>query len=430
MSNIKTKLIQFLSIGIGPHVDESKKLALRLAFFDGWASLITVGFYVLYSFYFDLAPLTYFHMGGFVAMSLALALMHSGKYDSGRALMQFSGTYEIFIAVDAVGFHHGYEYYYFINIVIPFLVFTNKEHKKATLLSLGTGVIIFCQHILGANLFSEKIQPPTLDSTVAFVIVVGFTIVIFAIARWLMWLTQQEIEKQQKELVQQSNILALGEMAGGIAHEIQNPLQILSMNVEYLKKRTHDGQWQLEEVPNRVSSMERMVERMTKIVKSLRNLSRNINEDSLEVFTLAEVLEDVKTMSEQKLRTSDVFLKISGELEVSVEGEAVQLSQVLINLVNNAVDAMSGLDEKWIFIDVKNDGLMVQIGVVDAGRGIPQDIARDIMKPFYTTKHTSNGTGLGLSISQGIIEKKGGSLYYDARSIHTRFVIELPVYLK
>lgn len=409
-------------------MEDSKKLALRLAFFDGWASLVTVGFYVLYSFYFNLAPLTYFHIGGFVSMAIALYLMRTGRYDSGRTLMQFSGTYEIFMAVDAVGFHHGYEYYYFINIVIPFIVFTTKEHKKATMLSVGTGLIILCQHILGTNLFSEGVNVPLMDSTVAFVIVIGFTIFIFGIARWFMWLAQQEIEKKQNELVHQSNILALGEMAGGIAHEIQNPLQILSMNFEYLNRKMNETSWHIGEVPTRMLTIERTIERMSKIVRSLRNLSRNSETDPLEVFTITEALEDVMSVSEQKLNDSFVILQVTGNSQVKIEGRIVQLSQVLINLINNSIDAMNRIEEKWIMVDIKSDELMVQISVIDAGRGIPHEIARDIMKPFYTTKHAGKGTGLGLSISQGIIEKKGGSLYYDHRSIHTRFVIELPVF--
>ena len=430
MPNLKNKLIEFLSRGLPPKMEGRKKLAMQLAFFDGWSSLVTVGFYILYSFYFKLEPLTYYHMISFSLMGLALYLMRTHRYDSGRALMQFSGTFEIFMAVDAVGFRHGYEYYYFTNIVIPFLVFTTSEHKKATLLSIGTGVIILLQHLVGTNLFSQGVAVPVMDGTLAFVIVVIFTIFIFAVARWLMWQAQEEIEKQQSELVHSSNIMALGEMAGGIAHEIQNPLQILSINVEYLQRKMNETNWHVDEVPKRMMTMERTIERMSKIVRSLRNLSRNVGNDPLEVFTVNEALDDVMSVCEQKLKDAGIIFKVSGEQQVEIQGQVVQLSQVLINLINNSVDAMTGLEEKWILVDVRSDGLMVQIGVMDAGRGIPNEIARDIMKPFYTTKHAGKGTGLGLSISQGMIEKKGGSLYYDSRSIHTRFVIELPVHLK
>ena len=109
---------------------------------------------------------------------------------------------------------------------------------------------------------------------------------------------------------------------------------------------------------------------------------------------------------------------------------STQISQVLLNLLNNAHDAIKELGEnpKWIQIDVhKKDEKYIQLSVTDCGHGIPKQHLNKIMQPFFTTKEVGKGTGLGLSISSEIIKNHGGSLTYDAQSKHTRFVIELPM---
>jgi C4-dicarboxylate-specific signal transduction histidine kinase len=109
----------------------------------------------------------------------------------------------------------------------------------------------------------------------------------------------------------------------------------------------------------------------------------------------------------------------------------VQLSQVIINLVNNASDAIIDLPEKWIELDVTKDetGKKIIISLTDSGNGIPQEIAKKLMTAFFSTKGVGKGTGLGLSISQKIINEHQGDLFLDQSCQHTRFIIELPILL-
>ena len=107
--------------------------------------------------------------------------------------------------------------------------------------------------------------------------------------------------------------------------------------------------------------------------------------------------------------------------------QKVQLSQVLMNLLNNSFDAIVDDEYKWIKIQSHQHGDRIGVSVTDSGNGIPGDIADQIFDPFYTTKGVGKGTGLGLSISAGILSNHGGRLYYDQCSPNTRFVMEFPL---
>ena len=220
---------------------------------------------------------------------------------------------------------------------------------------------------------------------------------------------------------------ALAEMSGGIAHEINNPLQVLSAHISLMKKQLSG----IKETPDRVlKSLEQMdetVTRISKLVKSLKNLSRNVESENLSTFLLSSVFEDLLSVSSQKLKHLNIDLKIQGDTNIKVHGQIVPLSQVFINLINNAIDAIGNHDNKWIKIDIfNNDGNKNIITLTDSGLGIPKDVTQKIMLPFFTTKDPGKGTGLGLSISTSLIEKMGGRLYYDISSFNTKFIIELP----
>ena len=115
--------------------------------------------------------------------------------------------------------------------------------------------------------------------------------------------------------------------------------------------------------------------------------------------------------------------------EIVLECRPVQLSQVLVNLLGNAWDAVASSDasaERWVRIDVRADGDQVELAVTDSGPGVPTDAHARIFEPFFTTKEPERGTGLGLSLSRSFVEAHRGKLYLDTKSRHTRFVVQLP----
>ena len=107
----------------------------------------------------------------------------------------------------------------------------------------------------------------------------------------------------------------------------------------------------------------------------------------------------------------------------------VEISQVLLILLNNAFDAVSDLSEKWVRLDVFSNSEIVEFAVVDSGKGIPAAVREKMTQPFFTTKEVGQGTGLGLSIATGIAGAHGGLLSVDTESPHTRIVLRLPLHL-
>ncbi|HET6283919.1 MAG TPA: ATP-binding protein, partial [Polyangia bacterium] len=109
-----------------------------------------------------------------------------------------------------------------------------------------------------------------------------------------------------------------------------------------------------------------------------------------------------------------------------VHCRSIQISQILLNLLSNAHDAVEKSAAPWVRISVDAEGAQVRIAVIDSGPGVSPALEPRIMEPFFTTKEVGKGTGLGLSVSKGIAESHGGRLSYDRSSAHTRFVLTLP----
>jgi C4-dicarboxylate-specific signal transduction histidine kinase len=113
---------------------------------------------------------------------------------------------------------------------------------------------------------------------------------------------------------------------------------------------------------------------------------------------------------------------------MTIECQSTQISQVILNLLNNAFDAVQGLEERWVKVAVIDLGERMEIRVSDSGKGIPAEIAKKILEPFYTTKEVGKGTGQGLGISRRIVERYGGRIVLgDSPLGGARFTATLPI---
>jgi hypothetical protein len=139
------------------------------------------------------------------------------------------------------------------------------------------------------------------------------------------------------------------------------------------------------------------------------------------------LMNSVSDLCAEKLNVLGIQFELQAD-EIECLCIPIQIEQVLVHLINNSIDAISTLDEKWIKLEAVAHGDFVEISVSDSGLGISQEITQKIMLPFFTTKEIGKGIGLGLSISRGIIEKHGGTIYPDQEAKNTRFVIQLPMH--
>ncbi len=235
------------------------------------------------------------------------------------------------------------------------------------------------------------------------------------------------IQEQKEKMIFSSRLASLGEMAGGFAHEINNPLAVISGNVQMMRNTLKKEGQLSPRFEVLIDKNLKMVNRISKIIDGLRKLSRQTNEDKRDdVFKLNDLLTDVLEVSSIKLNQHNILVKKEGNFDITVKANFVQLTQVLINMINNASDAIEDLEEKWIeFLIIENEKQFT-IRITDSGPGISEAIRQKIFEPMFTTKGVGKGTGLGLSISLSIIENHHGAITYVEGLNHTCFDITIP----
>ncbi|ATH07274.1 hypothetical protein BIY24_04785 [Halobacteriovorax marinus] len=226
-----------------------------------------------------------------------------------------------------------------------------------------------------------------------------------------------------------AKMATLGEMASGIAHEINNPLFVINGYASKIDSAIERGILDVHELKNISQMIQRHCKRVTSIISGLRLISRKSKLDELEVRNFKEIIESTIDISKERIRLAGIELinKMDNIDDISIECHPEQISQVIVNLLNNSYDSLSTRQaERWISLEMVELEDRVIFSLTDSGERIASEIAKKIMQPFFTTKDSDKGTGLGLSISKEIILKHGGNFYLDEHCENMRFIIELP----
>lgn len=237
---------------------------------------------------------------------------------------------------------------------------------------------------------------------------------------------EQLLKDQEAKILTSARLASLGEMAAGIAHEINNPLAIINGHVGVLRRQIGTPTPANDEVLRKLSAIEGTVQRIAKIIRGLRSYARESDLSSVETFSVESVVDDTLSFCIEKFKNNGVTFTSKIEPALSLRGRPTQISQVLLNLLNNAYDAISHSHTKEILVEAKRKDGGVELSVCDTGPGVPIHLRTKVMEPFFTTKEVGKGVGLGLSISSGIVQAHNGRFYLDDKSLKTRFVIWLP----
>lgn len=283
--------------------------------------------------------------------------------------------------------------------------------------------------VVVVGLSTKQILESWKKRTTIYTVSIFFLFTFFIIFLFIFLRSQDQLEEQRNQAIQASKLSSLGEMAGGIAHEINNPLTIISALATRTKKNLLDKKVPIEKSYENLDKVIMTVDRIAKIIKGLRAFSRDSNGEAFKYKKVNEIVDMTLELCQERFRDNGIEIRQYLNPDVEVHCREIQIVQVLVNLLNNSLDAISDLPVKWIEISAGDLGGMVMIRVTDSGEGINQDVVDQIMLPFFTTKEVGKGTGLGLSISKGIIEAHEGKFYYELNEGHTSFVLELKKYL-
>lgn len=240
----------------------------------------------------------------------------------------------------------------------------------------------------------------------------------------------QKIKHQQMMIQNSARLSSLGEMAGSIAHEINNPLTIISGYMSMLRKAMHRGELTRQRFDHISERVESTIHRISAIIKGLLHLSRGDGnyEKTAALHNLVPILNDAIAISQEKFRSRGIHFesKLSSR-NILAYCYPIEIGQIIVNLLNNAFDAVKDQKIAWIKIELSQESPdQAVFRIFDSGPGIPEDLHSKILEPFFTTKPPGDGTGLGLSISRAIAEKHRGRLFLDTRQKHTCFTLELP----
>lgn len=238
---------------------------------------------------------------------------------------------------------------------------------------------------------------------------------------------QETILEQQAQLIASSKLSATGEMAAAITHEINNPLGVILGRCEMLRTLAERGQLEPERVLKIVEHIESTGRRIEKIVRSMKSLAHRGEEEPFYLTPLSEILSDSLELCTQRIRNHGISLEVPEiPRSLTIECRAHEIAQVVVNLLNNAHDAVLTLGVKWIKVGFEDLGEHIVLSVTDSGHGIPEQHLSKLFEPFFSTKRVQYGTGLGLSISRGIVSRHHGKLEYDLHNERTRFRVTLP----
>ncbi|MGB8694081.1 MAG: PAS domain S-box protein [Steroidobacteraceae bacterium] len=225
---------------------------------------------------------------------------------------------------------------------------------------------------------------------------------------------EQAVREARERLTHVSRLSTLGEMTTGLSHELNQPLTAIATYARAAERMAEQPQPQLDEVVSALRQISAQALRAGEIIKRLRTLVRN-REVQEELLELNSVVRELVVLAESDARLNNVQLQIELAPDLPpVLGDAVQLQQVMLNLLRNAIDAVSGLDDAARTIVLRTIPVadQVELSVTDSGRGIDPAIRERLFEAFVTTK--PEGTGLGLAISRSIAENHGGKLAWRA----------------
>jgi signal transduction histidine kinase len=239
----------------------------------------------------------------------------------------------------------------------------------------------------------------------------------------------EERDSLQETLKDSSKLASFGRLASSIVHEINNPLSILHARAALLSNLAKQCKITSEKAEEFAEKMLDTTRRMSKIINAFGTAMGNGEQEPAQNIALQSLIEDTLSFVLGRFNNGQVQFKYEPPKEpIYLTCKAIQISQVLVNLLNNAYDAVCDQKsrQKWVKLEIIDADDYVEIKVRDGGCIASKEHLQNVFTPFFTTKHLGKGTGLGLAISKDIVKAHGGELTVDTAPKSTTFIVKLP----
>jgi signal transduction histidine kinase len=250
----------------------------------------------------------------------------------------------------------------------------------------------------------------------------------------------RELKWAKAQAGHSSHLAALGEMAGGMAHEINNPLTVLSLHSSCIRKFIIKEKPDIEKLNYILDKMDKSIYKIVDIIQGMMSLSKDPNNEPQQKILADDLISDTLKLISERLVNHNIDINYDNRafLQNHIKCQKNVMTQVILSLITNAYEELGNSRQDkgynaapdWIEVSGEVSGGNLIIKIIDSGRGIPKDVMYKIFEPFYTTKKEGNGTGLGLSMAQQMVHRNDGDLYIDPGSVFTSFNIKLPLHDK
>jgi C4-dicarboxylate-specific signal transduction histidine kinase len=236
------------------------------------------------------------------------------------------------------------------------------------------------------------------------------------------------LRDQEIKALQSERMAYFGKIAGAVAHEINNPLAIMQGGIHVLQRLFQKNQISPDLFRRFSNQMDRAVQRVTRIVKSIQSCSTDSTNESFSLTDAAEMIDTVAELFSSLARIQGIVFKVSLPAKgIDIECQPNEISQAMLNLLMNARDAVSNAVGAMIVLETNVLGDKLMVRVSNNGQRIPLEQIDKIWQPFYSTKDYKKSLGLGLCVSKAIIERHGGTIVLEKERSDTSFVILMPL---
>lgn len=275
----------------------------------------------------------------------------------------------------------------------------------------------------GASVYLEILDSPIFDSRSK---IIGYSKIARDITEKV--ISEQMLEDQNRLLLSTSKLTALGEMASNISHEINNPLTIISLKTKKILKMLEANEINLEEFSEEVAKIHSTTIRIAKVVRALKDFSRDSNEEVLEKMTANQITMKALELCSERLNAYGVTVRLIFEDVGEIECRINQMVQVLLNAIMHSFNRLKNtvVDDRWIEINFKIRNDLAVFTIFDSMNSFKFENFNNPMSAFYNNK-TNQPQGIGLSVSQIIVENHQGKMFFDKNGQMNSVVIELPM---